>query len=143
MIISENLLDNIDLWLWDFDDTLIDTSVYFRKKMTPSQIMKRSVSELTKEIPSWRYFKKLVPLLVSRGIRVGIVSFGTYAIIQAYMDRVFGPSQKYFTKNNILAPCRDDNGRIMDDITNKNNYISSILGLKFGWFIKRFLPKPK
>ena len=26
---------------------------------------------------------------------------------------------------------------------NKNNYISSILGLKFGWFIKRFLPKPK
>ena len=26
---------------------------------------------------------------------------------------------------------------------NKKNYISSIFGLKFGWFIKRFLPKPK
>jgi len=126
-IVSPFMSNRFDLWLWDFDDTLIDSNTYYKNKMKPELILGRSNSELDIEFPCWKYFKKLVPLLVSRGIRVGIVSFGTYAIIQAYMDRVFGPSQKYFTKNNILAPCRDDNGRIMDDITNKNNYIRRLM----------------
>lgn len=127
MIISENLLDNLDLWLWDFDDTLIDTSVYFRKSMTPSNIMKRSNTELDKEVPSWRYFKKLVFELVKNGKRVGIVSFGTGHIIQAYMNRIFGINQLYFHRNNILALCRDEKGKPMEYLNNKNSYINTLM----------------
>ena len=51
------------------------------------------------EIPVWRYFKNLIPTLIKNGKRVGIVSFGTRRIIQAYMDRILGEGQKYFTSN--------------------------------------------
>ena len=96
-IVSKYLLDKFDLWLWDWDDTLIDTTTYYVKSMEPEDIINRSHRELDIEVPNWRYFKKIINELVLSGKRVGIVSFGTYKIIRAYMDLIFGFNQKLFT----------------------------------------------
>lgn len=126
-IISNYILDKFKLWVWDFDDTLIDTATYYRKSMEPVDILKRTEIELNIEVPNWRYFKKIVTFLVSRGIRVGIASFGTQKIIRAYMDRIFGINQKLFTKVNLHALCRDMKGKPTEFYPNKNAFIERLM----------------
>jgi hypothetical protein len=130
ILISPYLEKNMSLWVWDFDDTLIDTRAYKRHNMDPEIIRNHlSDAELTADIPNWGYFKKLVQYLVATGKRVGIASFGTYSIIKAYMDRIFGPSQKYFGPNNLLATCPEIgcNRSCIDMPLNKNAYILKIM----------------
>ena len=128
-IVSKYLLDKFDLWLWDWDDTLIDTTTYYVKSMEPEDIINRSQRELDIEVPNWRYFKKLINELVLSGKRVGIVSFGTYKIIRAYMDLIFGFNQKLFTSNNIIALCRDHKGQPIEYYPNKNDFIDRVMNL--------------
>ena len=94
--ISLYLLKQCKLWVWDFDDTLIDTKTYLDKDMSPAVILKRTDDELTKDIPQWKYFRRLVEYLVMNGRYVSIASFGTYEIIQAYMSRIMGFNQHFF-----------------------------------------------
>ena len=126
-IVSKFLLDKYNLWLWDFDDTLIDTYTYYIKNMEPEYILNRTVQDLDEDLPCWKYFKILVNYLVKHNINVGIVSFGTYKIIQAYMDRIFGFNQKIFTKKNILALCRNNKGIPTKFYPNKNDFINTIM----------------
>ena len=126
--ISFYLLKNCKLWVWDFDDTLIDSTTYIKRDMTPSKIRIRTDAELNIEVPQWRYFKRLVEFLVSHGRYVGIASFGTYEIIQAYMDRIMGFNQKYFSKNNIIAPRYEERGdRTFCLPPHKNEYIYQLM----------------
>lgn len=130
ILISPYLEKNMNLWVWDFDDTLIDTRAYKRHSMEPNIIRGHlSDAELTTDIPNWGYFKKLVQYLVATGKRVGIASFGTYSIIKAYMDRIFGTNQKYFGPNNLLATCPEIgcNRSCIDMPLNKNAYILKIM----------------
>ena len=126
-IISNYLLDKFKLWVWDFDDTLIDTATYYKKSMEPSDILKRTDKELTTDVPNWKYFKNIVIFLISRGKRVGIASFGTFKIIKAYMDRIFGLNQKMFTEANLKALCRGSDGRPLKFYPNKNDFIDSMM----------------
>jgi phosphoglycolate phosphatase-like HAD superfamily hydrolase len=128
LVISRYLLKHCKLWIWDFDDTLIDTTTYFIKSMEPEDIRKRSIEELDREVPNWRYFKNVVIYLVSSGYKVGIASFGIYEIIRAYMDLIFGFNQQYFTRSNIMASCKEERMRreyVMP--TNKNTYIRELM----------------
>lgn len=126
--ISFYLLKQCKLWVWDFDDTLIDTETYLKKNMSPDTILKRCDAELDKEIPQWRYFRKLVEFLVTHGRYVGIASFGTYEIIQAYMKRIMGFNQQFFTKKNIIAPCMKARETYRFNIPpNKNEYIYTLM----------------
>lgn len=128
MLLSQYMLDKFKLWIWDFDDCIIDTATYYNKSMKPSNILKRTNIELTTDIPNWKYFRDLVLLLVSRGIKVAIASFGTYKIIKAYMDRIFGFNQKIFTIHNLKALCRDENtGKPIRFHNNKNEFIDEIM----------------
>lgn len=131
IIISPYLEKYIKLWVWDWDDTLIDVSAYVRHYMNRNTILKLSDQELEFDIPNYKYFKDLVEYLVSSGRRVGFASFGTYSIIRAYMDRIFGFGQKIFTEVNIYAACRDIDGTC--DVTNmpinKNAYIQRLMKL--------------
>ena len=124
--ISFYLYKNYDLWIWDFDDTLIDTTTYYIKSMEREDILNRKLSELDREIPCWQYYKNLVMFLTSTGKRVGIASFGTYEIIKAYMDKIFGVDQKFFTRANIKAlnPSGMDINKIPP---NKNAYIYELM----------------
>ena len=125
--ISTYLVDKFKLWVWDFDDTLIDTTTYYKKSMEPEDIIKRTDLELDIEVPNWRYFKSIVNYLISRGIRVGIASFGTYKIIKAYMDRLFGLNQRIFTDVNLKALCRDVDGKPVKFYPNKNEFIEKMM----------------
>lgn len=125
--ISNYLIEKFKLWIWDFDDTLIDTTTYYKKSMEPEDIIRRTNEELDIEFPNWRYFVGIVNYLVSRGVRVGIASFGTYKIIKAYMDRIFGFNQKIFTETNLKALCRDANGKPLKFYPDKNEFIEEIM----------------
>ena len=128
IFISQYLLDKFKLWIWDFDDTLIDTTTYYKLSMEPEDIRKRTDQQLTIDFPNWKYFRDLVIFLISRGIRVGIASFGTYRIIRAYIDRIFGLNQKIFTKHNLKALCRDKTtGKPLRLYPNKNDFMDSIM----------------
>ena len=100
--ISHILFKQCKLWVWDFDDTLINTDTYYKNDMTPAAIRERTDEQLTEEVPQWRYFRDLANYLVNNGRYVGIASFGTLEIIRAYMNRIFGFNQKIFTDKNII-----------------------------------------
>ena len=130
LVTSYYLLKHCKLWVWDFDDTLIDTKYYYKSNMEPEAIRKRTDAELTKEVPQWKYFKRLVIYLVSHGKYVGIASFGTYEIIQAYMNRILGFNQTFFNKKNIIAPMYQDRVcRRFQPPPNKNEYIYKMMKL--------------
>jgi hypothetical protein len=128
--ISVYLLKQCKLWIWDFDDTLIDTATYMNANMTPDAIRNRTDAELDRQVPQWRYFRRLIEYLVEHGRYVGIASFGTYEIIQAYMDRIMGFNQKFFTKMNIIAPDFSQRNIAKGGFTrpsNKNEYIYTLM----------------
>ena len=126
--VSFYLMKSCKLWLWDFDDTLITTETYMKRNLTPSLISKLSDCDLDVDFPQWQYFKRLIDFLVTHGKYVGIVSFGTYEIIRAYMNRVFGFNQRFFGKHNIIAPCmKDRDTRRFSVPPNKNEYIYQLM----------------
>ncbi len=131
VFVPSGLYPRVELWVWDWDDTLIDTAAYSRHPMDREWILKMSDAELTRDWPHWRYFRDLCLELVSAGKRVGIASFGTYSVIQAYMTRVFGNGQQVFTGANIMAAARDiGERRVMSEMPlNKNPYIQRLMNL--------------
>lgn len=123
------LLQKFDLFIWDFDDTLIDTRAYYTRSMKPDDIRRRTDEELKQDIPGVKYFRTFCNFLVCKGKRVGIASFGTYEIIQAYMDRIFGFNQKVYTRNNIKTIMRDCWGNPVEMMKNKNKFINELMTL--------------
>ena len=128
LVISFYLLKKCKLWVWDFDDTLIDTKYYYTSNMNPDKILNRTNKELDNEVPQWKYFKRLITYLVQNGKHVAIASFGTYEIIKAYMDRILGFNQTFFTNKNLIAPTYTDRKcRGFQIPPNKNEYIYKIM----------------
>lgn len=126
--ISHILFKQCKLWVWDFDDTLIDTSTYYSSNMNPSTILERTDEQLDIEVPQWRYFRRLVEFLVGNGRYVGIASFGTYEIIYAYMKRIMGFNQQFFTRKNIIAPeLKQRDVFRYNQPPNKNEYIYQLM----------------
>ena len=126
--LSFYLVKTCKLWVWDFDDTLINIETYVRRDMKPNTIRNLLDSDLDVDFPQWRYFKRLIDFLVTHGKYVGIASFGTYEIIRAYIDRIFGFNQKFFGKQNIVAPCMADrDNRRFSVPPNKNEYIYQLM----------------
>ena len=131
VFVPSALYSQVELWVWDWDDTLIDTAAYSRHPMDRDYILKMPDAELNRDWPHWRYFRDLCTELVTSGKRVGIASFGTYSIIQAYMTRVFGPGQQVFTGANIMAAARSiGERRVLSEMPlNKNPYIQRLMNL--------------
>ena len=126
--VSLYLFKTCKLWVWDFDDTLINTETYLRRDMKISTIRNLKDSDLDSDFPQWRYFTRLIDYLTTHGKYVGIASFGTYEIIRAYMDRVLGFNQKFFGKHNIIAPCLENrDNRRFSLPPNKNEYIYQLM----------------
>lgn len=130
IIISPYLDKYMQLWVWDWDDTLLDTRAYYRHSMNGDYIRYHmTTQELELDFPNYQYFKDLVYYLVKKGIRVGIASFGTYSIILSYMDRIFGMNQKLFTQSNLHASCQEigENRDYKKMPINKNSYIQKMM----------------
>ena len=120
---SQFIEKNVDLIIWDFDNTLIDTKAYMLHSMEPDFIRSMTDEQLTYDIPYWQFFYNTVYDLLKKGKNVGIASFGMYKIVRAYMDRIFGYNQKVFTVVNTYARCKIDEPLQ----PNKNGYILNIM----------------
>ena len=130
IIISPYLNKYMQMWVWDWDDTLLDTRAYYRHSMNGDYIRyQMTQQELVLDMPNYQYFVDIVYYLVEKGVRVGIASFGTYGIIRAYMDRIFGMNQKLFTQINIHASCQEigENRDYKKMPINKNSYIQKMM----------------
>ena len=131
LTIPENLLKTFGLWIWNFEDVLIDTNAFYRMKMDPDEIRGLTDKQLELQVPHWKYYKSLVRELVKNGIYVGIVSFGVDYIIDAYMSRIFGYDQKYFIIGTNLKtiPRNKITGEpdVRDPITNKIPMIKELM----------------
>jgi hypothetical protein len=128
LYINPLLYENCKLWIWDFDDTLINTGAYYQHSMEPEYIKYHLTNEqLREEFPGMDYFRDLVIYLVKHGRRVGIATFGVYKIVKAYMDRIFGFGQRYFDQNNIIARSIDVRNINPTIPANKNSYIQRIM----------------
>jgi hypothetical protein len=126
--LSSILFKQCKLWVWDFDDTLINTETYYSSNMSPEAILNRTDEQLNNEVPQWRYFQRLVEFLVGHGRYVGIASFGTYEIIQAYLKRIMGFNQQFFTRKNIVAPeYKQRDSFRFNQPPNKNEYIYQLM----------------
>ena len=129
LILSHYLIKNCNLWIWDFDDTIITTEAYLKHNMDENTINNLSDKQLLEDVPYYPYFRKVVEFLYMKGRKVGIASFGVYTIIQAYMNRIFGMNQKYFDANNVKAfrRNRDDTDIRKKLPLNKNSMIYDIM----------------
>jgi FMN phosphatase YigB (HAD superfamily) len=130
IVISPYLDKYMQMWVWDWDDTLLDTRAYYRHSMNGDYIRYHMTKEeLELDMPNYQYFVDLVYYLVEKGVRVGIASFGTYSIIRAYMDRIFGMNQKLFSSVNIYASCQEigENRDYNKMPINKNSYIQKMM----------------
>ena len=128
-VLSKFMKKEFDLWIWDWNNCLIDSSIYFGKRMNPQEIINKTDDELTHEFPGWVYFRDLVIELTREGRRVGIISLAKSDIIISYMRRIFGLNQHYFTANNILMPSLEDTQKTNGCYENKNKFIVKLMKL--------------
>ena len=127
--LSQYLVDNCMLWVWDWDNTIIDIDAYIRHNMEDHTIANLTDEQLLLDIPYLDYFRKVVQFLYLKGRKIGFASFGVYSIIQAYMNRIFGMNQRYFDASNINAFRRnlEDSSLHKKLPPNKNEMIYDIM----------------
>lgn len=129
--IQNNLLSQFSLWIWNFEDVLIDTNSFYRMKMKPDEIRALTDEQLDLQVPHWKYYKSLVKELIKNGKYVAICSFGVDFIIDAYMSRIFGYNQKYFKigVNIKTIPRHNITGEpnLNNIITNKIPFIKELM----------------
>ena len=108
ILISPYLEKNIELYIWDWDDTLIDINAYYRHSMNPNYIINTlPESEFFRDFPHHQYFKELVLYLIKNGKRVGYCKF-RYIF---YYKSIYGKDYLVLIKilfilRNMFASCK-------------------------------------
>jgi hypothetical protein len=114
----------VRLCVFDFDNCVLRVHSY-GLKLTPADVARR---DLERDFADLSFFRALVLALRRRGVAVAIASFGSYEVIQAFLDRAFAdadaaaslaaqparattadpltpaPAQQVFTRDNISTP---------------------------------------
>jgi hypothetical protein len=128
--LPQYILDNIDLFLWDFDDTIVNQSIapqgiridyyavhpifgnIFNKSvdLKDSDVKKSNQAQAERLCCSGSYFRKLINTLLANKKKVAIISFGIPSRIEKFMDALFGGKSPFSVKKenvkkeNILSP---------------------------------------
>lgn len=98
----DNFISQYDLYAFDFDQTILRIHAYAMDIKT-TQVEALSWKKLMDHFADPIFFRDLINYLISKQKKVAIVSFGTYNVIKAYLDRLFD-NPNIFTQNNILTP---------------------------------------
>lgn len=97
------ILDQYKIFVWDFDYTLLKIHAY-TQEITKDQVESLSWNKLNSlHFADAIFFRDLVSYLIKENKKVAIISFGTYNVIKAYMDRLFG-GEPIFGLQNIYTP---------------------------------------
>jgi hypothetical protein len=119
--LSLNLISKYDLFIWDFDLTIIKIHS-FANHTKEDEIQSLSWKKLMCHFYDPIFFRDLVYFLRGNKKKVAIISFGHYNVIKAYLDRLFDDTN-IFNKHNIITPDQNCNRR---SNTDKNQYIINI-----------------
>uniref|UniRef100_A0A6C0E8G2 Uncharacterized protein n=1 Tax=viral metagenome TaxID=1070528 RepID=A0A6C0E8G2_9ZZZZ len=121
------ILDKYKVFVWDFDYTLLKIHAY-SEGITQSQVEGLSWNKLSKDhFSDPIFFRDFVSYLLKHKKTVAIISFGTYNVIKAYLDRLFG--NPIFGLHNIYTPL-DGNRRYdatLRPSSNKNQYLIDLV----------------
>mmetsp|Transcript_19943 Transcript_19943/g.64920 ORF Transcript_19943/g.64920 Transcript_19943/m.64920 type:complete len:183 (-) Transcript_19943:1284-1832(-) len=85
------------LYVWDFDKTILSIHA-FALRLTPEDAQTRDLEE---DCVDLAFFRAFVANVLRRGAKVAVASFGSYEVIQAYLDRI---APGVFTRENISTP---------------------------------------
>lgn len=85
------------LFVWDFDQTVLRVHA-FGLRLTPADAATRS---LEADVADLQYFRAVVAAAFEGGHVVAIASFGLFAVIEVYMNRI---CPGLFTRRNISTP---------------------------------------
>jgi hypothetical protein len=98
----DDFLEQYDMYIWDFDYTILKIHSYasnIELKDVESASWKKIIGDFADPI----FFRDLVYYIISKKKEVAVVSFGTYNVIKAYLDRLFDDT-RIFDSHNILTP---------------------------------------
>lgn len=100
------LFENYDLWIWDFDLTLLNIHSY-KDALTTYDVGRKKQKDLLNDFADPEFFITLVNMLIMNNKKIGVISFGTYNVIKTYLERVMG-NNYIFNSENILTPLLGD-----------------------------------
>ncbi len=103
----DDFIKQYDLFAFDFDLTILKIHAYANDiKATDVEAM--SWKKIMDHFADPIFFRDLVNYLISQKKKVAIVSFGTFNVIKAYLDRLFD-NPNIFGLNNIITPLDGNN----------------------------------
>jgi hypothetical protein len=103
----DDFVKQYDLFAFDFDLTILKIHAYANDiKATDVEAM--SWKKIMDHFADPIFFRDLVNYLISQKKKVAIVSFGTFNVIKAYLDRLFD-NPNIFGLNNIITPLDGNN----------------------------------
>ncbi len=98
----DDFLDQYDMYIWDFDYTILKIHSY-ASNIELKDVESASWKKLMADFADPIFFRDLVYYIRGKKKEVAIVSFGTYNVIKAYLDRLFDDNN-IFDSHNILTP---------------------------------------
>jgi hypothetical protein len=122
------ILDKYKVFVWDFDYTLLKIHAY-SEGITQSQVEGLNWNKLSKlHFSDAIFFRDLVSYLIKNKKTVAIISFGTYNVIKAYLDRLFG-GEPIFGLHNIYTPLEGNRryDATLRPSSNKNQYLIDLV----------------
>jgi len=122
------ILDQYKIFVWDFDYTLLKIHAY-AQQITKSQVESLSWHKLNSlHFADPIFFRDLVAYLIKENKKVAIISFGTYNVIKAYLDRLFG-GEPIFGLHNIYTPLEGNRryDATLRPSSNKNQYLIDLV----------------
>jgi hypothetical protein len=129
----DSFIKNYDLFAFDFDLTVLKVHAY-ANGITASEVEAMSWKKLSDHFADPIFFRDLINHLVSLKKKVAIISFGTYNVIKAYLDRLFD-NQDIFGQHNIMTPLCG-NQRYNRNIRQLQDKNEMLIELARNWEIK-------
>jgi len=117
----DKFIERYDLFIWDFDLTILKIHSY-AMDIKASDVKSLSWNKFKCHFSDPLFFRDLINYIIGKNKEVAIISFGTYNVIKAYMDRLFD-NNKIFDLHNIITPI-DRNIKLNSD---KNQYIIDLI----------------
>jgi hypothetical protein len=122
------ILDKYKVFIWDFDYTLLKIHAY-SEGITQAQVESLNWNKLSKShFSDPIFFRDFVSYLLKHQKNIAIISFGTYNVIKAYLDRLFG-GEPIFGLHNIYTPLEGNRryDATLRPSSNKNQYIIDLV----------------
>lgn len=98
------LIEDFDLWIWDFDKTILKIHAY-HDKITATEVQRKTWKQFERDFADSFHFNDLLTTLQMNDKKFAIASFGTYNVIKAYLERLTTNVYSFSPKNIVTPLC--------------------------------------